>query len=56
MRVLAPLRLGGRITTEIRCVGKELRRERRFVDVGSRSVDETGAVVAEGTLRLIWAA
>ena len=56
MRVLAPLRLGGRITTEIRCAGKELRRERRFVDVGSRSVDETGAVVAEGTLRLIWAA
>ncbi len=43
MRVLAPLVLGSRVTTEIRCVGKELKRDRRFVDVASRCVDEAGA-------------
>lgn len=56
MRVHAPLRLGSRVTTEIRCAGKELRRERRFVDIASRSVDENGELLAEATLRLIWAA
>jgi uncharacterized OB-fold protein len=55
MKILAPLRLGARITTEIRCVGKELKKERRFVDVESRSIDETDVEVATATMRLMWA-
>ena len=56
MRVLAPVRAGSRVSTEIRCIGKELRRERRFVEIGARSVDEDGTPLADTTLRLIWAA
>jgi len=56
MRILAPLVLGSRVTTEVRCIGKELRRDRRFVDIGSRCLDEHGTELAVATMRLIWGA
>ena len=56
MRHPAPIVPGARVTTEIRCIDRQLKAGRRFVDIGSRSVDDAGHLVADGTMRLVWAA
>ncbi len=47
---------GEPVTTVIRCLGKELRRERRYVELEARGMDALGALVYQGTMTLIWAA
>lgn len=52
----APLRIGARVTTEVRCTGKAMKGERRFVDVGLSTRDAQGVPLVDATMRLIWAA
>lgn len=56
IEVVAPVRLGEEVTTEFTCTGKELRKERRYVDVATRSTGEGGRELSRGTMTLIWAA
>lgn len=51
-----PIVLGDCISTEIECVGKEIRRERRYVTVHARGKNQHGMTCYEGVLTLIWAA
>jgi acyl dehydratase len=53
---IAPARLGEEVTTEITCTGKELRKERRFVELATRSAGEGGRELFRGNMTLIWAA
>ena len=48
-------RLGEEVATEIRCVGKALRRERRYVELETRSTGESGRELFTGEMTLIWA-
>lgn len=56
VEIAALPRLGEEVATEIRCVGKELRRERRYVDLETRSTGERGRELFTGAMTLIWAA
>ena len=56
MKLGAPIRLGDTVRTEIECIGKELRRERRYVTVRARGTNQHGTTCFEGVLTLIWAA
>ncbi len=44
------------VVTEFECVGKEIRRERRYVDVAVRGTTTAGRLVFDGRMSLIWAA
>lgn len=56
LQLLSPLRAGEAITTAFECAGKELRRERRYVDVDVSATGEDGRAVFSGRMTLIWAA
>lgn len=49
-------RLDESVTTQITCIGKELRRDRRYVELVAKGRDTFGRPVYEGTMTLIWAA
>ena len=49
-------RLGESMRIAVTCAGKELRRERRYVDLRVRATGEGGRALFEGLLSLIWAA
>lgn len=51
-----PMLIGDCISTEIECVGKEIRRERRYVTVRALGKSQHGKTCYEGVLTLIWAA
>ena len=53
---LSPAKLGESITTEVRCISKELRRERRYVDLEARARGEDGRALYVGRMSMIWAA
>jgi acyl dehydratase len=53
---VAPARLGEDVTTEIACTGKELRKERRYVELATRSTGDGGRELFRGAMTLIWAA
>lgn len=55
LALAAPPRIGEEVTTEIRCAGKELRKERRYVDVETRSTGANGRALFNGAMTLIWA-
>ena len=44
------------VTTEVRCIGKQLRNGRRFVELATQSRGEGGRPLFSGCLKLIWAA
>jgi hypothetical protein len=48
--------LGESIHTVVTCVSKELRRERRYVDLQVSGTGENGRPLYEGKMKLIWAA
>lgn len=54
--LLAPIDAGERVTTEVRCVGKEVRRGRRHIELATRSTGSNGRVLFNGRMGLIWAA
>ena len=56
MTLGAPIRLGDSVSTEVECIGKELRRERRYVTVRARGTNQQGIQCFDGLLTLIWAA
>ena len=56
MTLGVPIRLGDSVSTEVVCMGKELRRERRYVTVRAHGTNPQGATCYEGVLTLIWAA
>jgi hypothetical protein len=44
------------MTTELRCVGKELKNNRRWLTFGSDTLDATGHLLFRGQMTTIWAA
>ena len=44
------------ITTEFECVGKELKRERRYVELACRASGKAGRPLFDGRMTIIWAA
>jgi hypothetical protein len=55
IRLHARPRQGESLRTVVSCAGKELRRERRFVDFATRSTGDGERRLFEADLRLIWA-
>ncbi len=49
-------RAGEAIRTVVSCVSKELRRERRYVELRTQGSGEGGRAIYDGRLTLIWAA
>ena len=49
-------RLGETMRIAVACVGKEIRRERRYVDLSVRATGDGGRALFEGRISLIWAA
>lgn len=49
-------RRGESVTTSFTCAGKELRRERRYVEVDARATGDGGRPLFTGRMTLIWAA
>lgn len=47
---------GETIRVAVRCVSKEMRRERRYVELGVTGSGEGGRALFEGLITLIWAA
>jgi hypothetical protein len=47
---------GEAIRTEVSCAGKEIKRERRYVDLQVRGTGTDGRPLYDGVLSLIWAA
>jgi hypothetical protein len=45
-----------RMTTELRCVGKEIKNNRRWLTFGSDTLDITGQLLFRGQMTTIWAA
>lgn len=56
IELIDALRLDEEVATEIRCAGKQLRKERRYVELVTRSTGERGRALFDGTMTLIWAA
>lgn len=56
LELISPLRCGEAITTAFSCAGRELRRERRYVEIDARGTGEDGRDVFTGRMTLIWAA
>ena len=56
MTLGAPIRLGDSVSTQVECIAKELRRERRYVTVRARGTNQHGIPCFDGVLTLIWAA
>lgn len=49
-------RLEEDVTTEVRCTGKRMHKERRYVEVATRSTGAGGRELFTGAMTLIWAA
>ena len=47
---------GEAIRVVVRCAGKEMRRERRYVDLQVQATGEGGRALFDGLISLIWAA
>ncbi|MGE4369391.1 MAG: hypothetical protein AB7E12_06900 [Burkholderiaceae bacterium] len=47
---------GDRVTTTLRCRSKEIRRERRYVELEARAENQRGEFLFLGVLTLVWAA
>ena len=56
MELIAPAKPGEEITTSLQCTGKELKRERRFVEMAARGTGMGGRLLFTGRMSLIWAA
>jgi hypothetical protein len=48
--------LNDRMTTKLRCAGKELKNNRRWVTFGSDTVDSADGLLFRGQMTTIWAA
>jgi hypothetical protein len=49
-------KIGERLDTKVTCVGKEIRRERRWVDFLTETVGEDGSPCFSGRMSIAWAA
>lgn len=56
LSLTAAPRAGESVTTAFTCAGKELRRERRYVEVDARATGDGGRPLFAGRMTLIWAA
>lgn len=56
LRLLGAVAASEPIATEFECVGKEIRRERRYVELAVRGLTEADRPVFEGRMTMIWAA
>jgi len=56
LELLAAIAPGEEVTTEIECVGKELKRERRYVELACRARGKAGRPLFDGRMTIIWAA
>jgi acyl dehydratase len=56
MELIAPAKPGEEITTSLQCTGKELKRERRYVEMAARATGIGGRLLFTGRMSLIWAA
>ena len=48
--------MGEPLHTRLSCTGKELKRDRSWVDFASETFDGTGASLFNGRMRILWAA
>lgn len=53
--VAATPRVGETVHTVVRCVGKEIKRERRYVELETAGTGEAGRALFTGTMTLVWA-
>jgi hypothetical protein len=51
-----PPRMGEAIRTVIQCIGKEIRRDRRYVELQASGTGDGGRAIFTGRMTLIWAA
>lgn len=56
LELLAGIAPGEEVTTELECVGKELKRERRYVELACRATGKGGRPLFDGRMTIIWAA
>jgi acyl dehydratase len=56
LKLLAGIAPGEEITTELECAGKELKRERRYVELACRATGKAGRPLFDGRMTIIWAA
>lgn len=56
MTLLGPICQGDAITTVLRCIHKEMRKERRFVTLAAEAHNQRGEPCFTGVMTLIWAA
>ncbi len=56
LQVAALPRPGETIRLRLRCAGKELRRDRRYVQIAVEATGEAARPLFDGTLTLVWAA
>jgi hypothetical protein len=55
MELVSPARFGEEVITSMSCAGKELKRERRYVEMDSRSTGANARLLFTARMRLIWA-
>lgn len=56
MRLHAPMRMGDPVTTGIACKAKELKGERRKIELAATGQGSDGTLLYEGIITLYWAA
>lgn len=56
LELLAGIAPREEVTTELECVSKELKRERRYVELACRASGEAGRPLFDGRMTIIWAA
>jgi hypothetical protein len=56
MRILEMPRIGEWFETHVRCIAKEARGQRNFVEFGTSTLGDGARRLFDGRLRLIWAA
>lgn len=56
LALLAGIAPGEEVTTELECAGKELKRERRYVELACRASGNAGRPLFDGRMTVIWAA
>ena len=56
LELLEGIALGEEVTTELVCAAKELKRERRYVELACRASGNAGRPLFEGRMSIIWAA
>jgi hypothetical protein len=56
LELIAGIVPGEEVTTELECASKELKRERRYVELACHASGKAGRPLFDGRMTIIWAA